>query len=185
MYPGEFETLFRKVTNLITLGMFAKELDLKDDFPKRNPETPTWDAVDMFCDCEYIDIGNGRYVSNKIFSKIRIPFFILLAEFESRLFRIHEWNGQDISNLNDKHLNDYIKELTTSDLIKLQKEYEKRSDFMNDMKAISSFRNVIMHVNKNLEKNVSIETIVKRKKQISKVLLALQEILDKMPRKNK
>ncbi len=181
MQPAEFEILFEKVASLITLDMFAKETDLEGNFPKKDPKTSAWDAVDIFCDNEYIDIGDGRYVSNKVFSKVRVPFFIILAEFESRLFRIHEWNGENINELNDKNLNDYIKELTNNpELMKLQKEYRNRSEFMNDMKAISSFRNIIMHVNNNLEKNVSIETVVKRKKQIFRVLAALQEILDKM-----
>ena len=182
MYPGEFDTLFRKITNLITLEMFAKEERLLKKFPKRNPHTSTWDSVDMFNDCEYIDIGNGKYVSNKIFSKVRIPFFVLLAEFESRLFRIHEWNGKSIEELNERNLNDLIRELINSELSDLQREYKIKSEFKKDMKAISSFRNVIMHINKKLERKVDIETIIERKRQIKKLLIALQQILDKMDR---
>ena len=183
MYPGEFETLFRKIINSITLEMFAKDMKLEGSFPKRSPATPTWDAVEAFVDCEYIDIGGGKLVSNKIFSKVRIPFFMLLAEFESRLFRIHEWNGKEINELNEKNLNELIVELLDSDLIKLQREYPDRKEFREDMKAVSSFRNIIMHVNKKLEKTINIQTIIERKKQINKILSALQQILDKMERK--
>jgi hypothetical protein len=109
-------------------------------------------------------VGNGKHVEcASIFRKVRIPFFLLLAEFESRLFRIHEWNGKDIAVLNEKYINESIKELLDSDLIDLQKIYTSRKEFREDMKAISSFRNVIMHVNKKLERDLEPSVILKRK----------------------
>lgn len=183
MYPGEFETLFRNVSNLFTLETVAQKKRLKGNYPKRSPHTPLWDTMDSTLGYDYIDIGGGRYVSCSYFLKkpVRILFFILLSEFESRLFRVHEWQGRDLVELNEKNLNDLIRDLVNSDLISLQTEYESRGKLNEDLKACSAFRNVIMHVNKKLEQSVELETLINRKKQATKVLLALQQILDRMP----
>lgn len=182
MYPGEFETLFRRLANLFTLETIAENVKIEGKSVKRNPSTPIWDTMDGLYDCDYIDIGNGKAVSCRFFFKktVRILFYVLLVEFEGRLFRIHEWKGKDISYLNEQNINDLIRELLESELIDLQKEYSSRSDFKEDLKAISSFRNVIMHVNKKLEKDIDINDIINRKKQTMKLLSALQQILDNM-----
>lgn len=182
MYPGEFDTLFRRLANLFTLETIADNKKLEGKSVKRNPLTPIWDTMDGLYGCDYVDIGDGRYVSCKFFFKktVRILFFVLLVEVEGRLFRIHEWNGKNISELNEKNINDLIRELIDSDLVKLQKEYPSRGEFKEDLKAFSSFRNVIMHVNKKLEKTIDLETIINRKKQILRLLSALQQILDNM-----
>jgi len=182
MYPGEFETLFRKVANIFTLETVAERRRLKGNFPRRNPETPLWDTMDCGLEHDYIAIGKGRYVScTKLFRKpIRILFFMILVELEGRLFRIHEWQGKDIAELNEKNFNDLIRELVHSDLLAFQDEYPSRSKFNEDFKAVSSFRNVIMHVNKKLERAVPLETLLKRRAQVMKLLAALQQIMDRM-----
>lgn len=182
MYPGEFETLFRRLANLFTLETIAENKNFEGKSVKRNPLTPIWDTMDGLYDCDYIDIGDKRGVSCRFFFKktVRILFYVLLVEFEGRLFRIHEWRGKKISELNEKNINDLIRELVDSDLVELQKEYPVRKEFKEDLKALSSFRNVIMHVNKKLEKSVDINTLIERKKQIIRLLSALQQILDNM-----
>lgn len=185
MYPGEFDNLFRKIANIFTLDTMARELKLDGNFLKRSPQTPIWDVLDSALDCEYIDIGEGRYVSCEHFFKkpVRIMFMMLLIELEGRLFRIHQWQGKDLAELNDKNMNELIKELVDSELIKFQAEYSARADFKEDFKAISAFRNIVMHYNKKLEKTIDINILIKRKKQMNKMLVALQQILDKMAQK--
>jgi hypothetical protein len=185
MYPGEFDNLFRKIANIFTLETMAKELKLDGSFLKRNPQTPIWDVMDSVLDCEYIDIGDGKYVSCEHFFKkpVRIMFMMLLIELEGRLFRIHQWQGKDLAELNDKNMNELIKELVDSDLINLQIEYSSRAEFKEDFKAISAFRNVVMHYNKKLEQTIDINVLISRKKQMNKMLVALQQILDKMAQK--
>ena len=182
MYPGEFETLFRKLANVFTLETIAERQRAPKGSLQRNPTTPLWDTMDDARGYEYIDIKNNRRVSCKYFLRkpIRILFFILLVEVEGRLFRIHEWRGRNVGELNEKNFNHLIKELVDSNLIKLQHEYQTRAKFNEDLKAISAFRNIIMHVNKKLEKNVQIELLIERKKQILKLLAALQQIMDRM-----
>ena len=187
MYPGEFDNLFRKIANIFTLETMAKSLDVTGNFPKRSLQTPIWDVMDSALDCEYIDIGDGRYVSCRHFFKrpTRILFMVLLAELEARLFRIHERNGNDIAELNDKNMNELIKELVDSEFVKLQIEYPTRAEFKEDFKAISAFRNIVMHYNKKLEKTIDLNMLIKRKKQMTKMLVALQQISDKMTQKKK
>jgi hypothetical protein len=107
-------------------------------------------------------------------------FMMLLVELEGRLFRIHQWRGKDLAELNDKNMNELIKEMVDSDLIKFQIEYPSRAEFKEDFKAISAFRNIIMHYNKKFEQTIDINILVNRKKQMTKMLIALQQILDKM-----
>lgn len=182
MYPGEFERLFARVSDLFTLDTISKKGDFSGKSLKRNPSTPVWDVLESLDGLDNFDLGDEKYVPCIPFFKktIRILFFILLVEFEGRLFRIHEWNGKPLSSLNEKNINDLIRELLESDLVNFQREYSSASKFKEDLKAISSFRNVIMHVNKKLEKEILWETLVTRKAQLRKVLVALQQILDKM-----
>tara|TARA_Y100000310_G_scaffold129185_1_gene128341 strand:- start:5261 stop:6400 length:1140 start_codon:yes stop_codon:yes gene_type:complete len=180
MYPGEFEQLFRKISDLFPLKIIAKDMQVRGEFPKRSPETPIWESIESLEGCQYLNIGQGKYVESKnlLEKPLRILFFILLQESEGRLFRIHEWSGKNLSELNEKNLNSLITELVDSELINKQKEYPTRKEFKEDLKAISSFRNIIVHVNKKLERNVEPKTIVKRKKQVQRLLVALQQILD-------
>ncbi len=184
MYPGEFDALFGQIAHLFALKTIAEKQSVSGNFPRYNPETPIWDVLgsDLVAH-EYIEIGSGRVVSTKRFLRkpIRILFFLLLAEFEGRLFRIEELRGKDISELNEGNLNDFVRNLSESEeLLRFQTEYPTRAEFHEDMKALSAFRNIIMHVNKKLEREVKLETLVKRKRQAVKVLSALQQILDKM-----
>ena len=185
MYPGEFESLFRRLANLFTLDTISEEIKFEGNSIKRSPNTPIWDTLEGVYDCDYIDVGEGRGVSCRFFFKktVRILFYVLLVEIEGRLFRIHEWNGKPLSELNEKNINDLIRELVQSDFVEFQKEYENASKFKEDLKAISSFRNVIMHVNKKLEKTIDIDVLIKRKRQSQRLLIALQQILDAIDQK--
>src|SRR3989344_16565 len=142
MYPGEFEEMFRKVANCFTLESVSQKKKIEGNFPKRNPNTPIWDTMDSIQDFEYIDIGEGRVVPRAKFFKIQVRslFFILLVQFEENLFRIHQWQGKPIEELNETNINDLIRELVDSDLINFQSEYSSRGEFKEDLKAISSFR---------------------------------------------
>ncbi len=183
MYPGEFEELFRKISNLFILESVSQEELIKGKLLKRNPQTPIWDTLESIDGYDAIDIGGKKYVScEKFFKKpVRILFFILIHELESRLYRIHKWNGKLLNTLDECNINDLIKDLLNNkELLELQKIYKSRAIFKEDLKAISSFRNVIVHTNRKLLKTVDSNTVIQRKKQIIKLLEALQQILDHM-----
>jgi len=179
----DLDKTLEKLAGIFVLEKYTQKVKPSGKILKLNPKMPVWDALDAFGKKggDYISVGGGRCVECvAVLKKVRIPFFLLLAEFESRLFRIHEWSGKDAAGLNEKYINELIKELVDSDLVKMQKVYASRKEFKEDLKAVSAFRNVIMHVNKKLERDLEIETIIKRKSQIFKLLGALQQILDNM-----
>jgi len=187
MYPGEFEETFRKISQIFTLGSVAKVKNVEGKLLKRNPETPIWDTIESIKGIDGIDIGDGRIVSCDHFFKkpVRILFFILIHELESRLYRIHRWNDVPLEELNSLNINDYIKDLLSNDgLVGLQDTYESRSQLKEDLKAISSFRNMIVHANRNLLWVVDADTLIKRKKQVLSLLATIQQILDRMERKS-
>ena len=96
MYPGEFDALFGRIANLFTLKTIAEKKSVPGNFPAQDPNKPIWDVLDLGLTQEYIDIGDGWVVSIKRFLRkpTRILFFLLITEFESRLFRIQEWKGK-------------------------------------------------------------------------------------------
>lgn len=116
---------------------------------------------------------------------MRIMFVILLSELEERLYRAAELRQGNTEGLNDKNLNDLIRMLLENDPISLQTEYESKAAFKDDLKALSSFRNIIFHINKKLEESIDYETIIKRKKQALRSLVALQQITDNLKERNK
>jgi len=183
MYTGEFEELFRKISKIFTLESVAKSESLEGNLLKRPANESLWDTIDNIKGFDGIDIGNGKYVKTEHFFKkpIRILFFILIHEMESRLYRIQRLNGKLIKELDELHINDLIRELIENeDLLKMQDVYSSRSEFKEDLKAISSFRNLIVHTNRKLIDNVDKETIIKRKKQVLNLLDAIQQISDRM-----
>ncbi|MEK6890822.1 MAG: hypothetical protein AABX03_01665 [Nanoarchaeota archaeon] len=187
MYQGEFEELFRKISKIFTLESVAKDKKIEGNLLKRPANESLWDTIDSIKGFDGIDIGNDKYVKAEHFFRkpIRILFFILIHEMESRLYRIQRRNGKPIKELNELHINDLIRELVDNeDIIKLQEIYSSRTEFKEDLKAISSFRNLIVHTNRKLIEEVDQETIIKRKKQVLKLLDAIQQISDRMPVKS-
>ncbi|MBI4158830.1 hypothetical protein HY500_01070 [Candidatus Woesearchaeota archaeon] len=187
MYTGEFEELFRKISNLFTLETVSQEEQIKGKLLRRDPKTPVWDTLESIDGYDAIDIG-GKYVScEKFFRKpVRILFFILIHEIESRLYRIHRRNGKPLSDLDESNINNMIKGLISDKgLLEAQKIYQTRSELKEDLKAISSFRNIIFHTNRKLLKTVGSKTLIQRKKQVIKLLEALQQISDRMEVKAK
>lgn len=187
MYPGEFENMFNKISHIFTLETVAEIKTVKGNLLKRNPQTPLWDTIESIKGCDGIDIGEGKYISCEHFFRkpIRILFFILIHEMESRLYRIHRWNGKLIKELDELNINDLIREIINNkELVKLQETYSSKAKLKEDLKAISSFRNIVVHTNRKLLKEVDADTIIKRKKQVLMLLEALQQILDRMERKN-
>jgi hypothetical protein len=184
-YPNKlekFKKMFEKISGELTLDLLGKNVKKEGMGLKKISSDLVWNAIEDFKSFDYIELEDGREISREHFLKkpVRILFFVLLLEFEERLFRIHERRGKLISELNEKNLNDLIRELFESDLINFQTEYISKSEFKDDLKAVSSFRNIIMHINKKFEKEVDVKLIIERKKQIIKLLSAIQQITDNM-----
>jgi hypothetical protein len=187
MYVGEFEAFFGKISQMFTLESAAKKQEVAGKLLKRSPSDLLWNTLDDIHGYDAIDIGKSHYISCENFFRkpMRILFFILIHEIESRLYRVHRWSGKPLNELDSWSFNDMIRVLLErEDLFSLQKTYASRAEFKEDLKAVSAFRNVIVHTNRKLLKHVDADTLINRKKQCLQVLFALQEILDKMERKS-
>ena len=187
MYRGEFEELFKGISQNFTLANIAKPIPIQGKLLKASPTMQLWEMIDTMQNYDGIDIGKGKYVSKEYFFRkpVRILFFILIHELESRLYRIQRWFGKDLQELDRMNINDLIRELANNEtLISLQRIYNSRVDFKEDLKAISAFRNIIVHTNRMLLKSIDVGTLIKRKKQVLTLLEAVQQILDNMERKS-
>ncbi len=188
MRGEEFDKFFKGVSSSLPVSLLARAPYEGD--PKGGDVVDgslgVFEALDLLKESEFLFLADGRIIKRKFALKrpVRILFFVLLTEVESRLYRIHEWTNIALSELNEKNMNDFVRALVESEeLFSYQKEYLKRSDFRDDLKAISSLRNLIVHVNKKLEMETDFETVCKRKEQIFRALKALDEILGELKKR--
>ena len=66
----------------------------------------------------------------------------------------------------------------------MQKVYNKKQDLRSDLKAISSFRNLIMHSNRKIELDAQFSTVLKRKGQLDMLIRAMRAIMKKQKDKH-
>lgn len=189
MRPKDFERFFNGISQNFTVGMFAEPRPEDLEVGKKiDKDMPLFDAADLFENNDYLSIGDKLIIRQKKLLKrpIRILLFIQLTELESKLYRILEWSNYPLEKLNGMMLNDYIKELINNEkLLGLQGIYSSRKSFKEDLKAISSIRNLIVHVNKKLELEYCVHNVIKRKRQLAKLIEAAAQILDKLEERRK
>lgn len=188
MIPEVWKPFFDGISSQLNVGSIALELAGIDEISSVyvDPSMPIFDAVELLIDKEALKTSEGRAVTKRMMLKkpLRIIFFILITELEGRLYRVQEWSNRPVSELNEKNLNHLIVDLVDDPtLFSYQDFYKTRADFKEDLKAVSSIRNSIVHVNKKLELDIDIETVIKRKKQMITLLDALQQILDAQKRR--
>src|SRR3989344_1288468 len=161
-YHREFMYIFNEISSTFTLEKYSEGLVPEGKVLEAEPFSTVWDMLENIEDYEYVNIGDGKYVRRiKFFKKpTRILFLILISEFEERIYRAIELSKGDNKGLNDKNLNDLIRLFFERDFLKLQKEYTSRKLFKEDLKAISSFRNIVVHTNKKLEDSVDWQILI-------------------------
>jgi hypothetical protein len=182
MRPDKWQPFFNSISAQLNVGSVALEMpETSLSYIDVDPSLPVFDAVDLLLKNDALRVPGGKFVTKRLMLKkpIRIIFFVLLTEIEGRLYRIQEWANRQVAELNEKNLNHLIVDLVDDEtLFGYQTFYKSRADFKEDLKAVSSIRNNIVHVNKKLELDVDLETVIKRKRQMLNLLDALQEILD-------
>ncbi|MBS3057394.1 MAG: hypothetical protein J4415_02090 [Candidatus Diapherotrites archaeon] len=184
MRKEAFEKFFNGISKQMTVDLIARKNDGKNYCTSRavDGKLPVFDALDLFDKTECLVLNDGRVIERSFMLKrpLRVAFFALLTEIESRLYRISEWCNNPIKELNEKNLNDFIRcLLENGNLFSYQTIYKSKKEFREDLKAISAFRNTVMHVTKRFETETDFETVVKRKKQALKLIEALGQILDR------
>lgn len=190
MRKKDWETFFGNISKQLTVSLLAKPRreNENESCIEIEPELPVFDAIDLLEKYECLSLSDGRIIKRKFLLKrpLRILFFIYLTELESKLYRTQEWSNRALGELNETNMNDLIRDLINDEkLFSYQTEYKSRGAFKEDLKAISSIRNLIAHVNKKLELETDFETIVKRKKQMQRLLRALEQILDEQEKARK
>ena len=178
----EFWDFFSKISKYFTVSLIAKEIPLEKEETTLVVEgdLPIFDSIELLEKYSCLVLPDGKIVKRKFLLKrpLRILLFIFLAELESTLYRIQEWSGRELKELNEKNMNDLIRDLLNDKkLFTYQKEYPTRALFKEDLKAVSAVRNLIVHVNKKLELETDFETIAKRKRQMQKLYIALSQII--------
>ncbi len=180
MWLPELEALLNRLSADLPVSLVAKKIDPPIGAGLAVPNaTPILDAFSLLEKNGYLTLSDSRIVTRQLMMKrpLRILFFVILTEIESKMYRLQEWSNRPLADLNGQTFNDMIRDTVSDDkLFSLQKEYQKRSEFRDDLKAISAFRNLVVHVNKKLEMETDFETAVKRKNQAFRVLKALDQI---------
>lgn len=187
MRREKWERFLESISRQLPVSLIANENadGLKGSFVEADGSLPVLEAIDLLEKHDYLRLPDGRIVEKRLLLKrpLRIALFVILTELESRLYRTQEWSNRPLKELNDKNLNDLIKDLVNDKILfAYQTAYKKRSEFKEDLKAVSSMRNQIAHVNKKLEMEVDFETVLKRKRQMLRLLDALDEILARQER---
>lgn len=183
MRQPEFDAFFARLALQLPVSLIARVTPepVYSNPIKCSSLMSVWDAMDLLEEADALLLPDGKVALRKNFLKrpIRILFFILLTEIESKLYRVAEWSNHHVDDLNEKNLNDLIRWLVEQEeLLSKQSIYHLRSEFKDDLKSMSSFRNLMVHVNKKLELATDFTTLIKRKKQCLKLLDALSMMLD-------
>ena len=191
MRQKDWEPFFNNISRQLTVSLIARPQTEKNSGAQQvavEATLPVFDAIDLLKDHESLVLPDGRTVKKRFLMKrpLRIIFFVLLTELESKLYRTQEWSSQPLSELNEANMNKLIVNLLdNATLFSYQDLYKTRADFKEDLKAVSAIRNNIVHVNKKLELEIDFETIVRRKGQLLKLLEAFNQILDAQERGRK
>ena len=185
MRRQEFDSFIAGFSKQFPVSMIAKNNGIERNGSGAGVPSalPILDALEIMAAHDYLyflDVAD-RVVLKEYFLKrpLRIIFFFLLTEIESKLYRIQEWSKRPVEELNEKNMNDFIRWLLDNEtLIGYQTVYSDRAEFKEDLKAVSSLRNLIVHVNKKLELQTDFCMMVKRKKQLFKLIDALEQICE-------
>lgn len=178
--------LFSKVTGDFKVVLLAKQssptgrrIDVKDDLP-------ILDALDLLLEHDCLVTEHGLVVTRTeaMERPVRILFYMLITELEYSLYKILKQyldSEETLEALRTYQINDMIREFVKSDnIIRNQNIYKTKQEMKRDLKAVSSFRNIVMHSNRKMELETEFEVILERKNQLFRLLDAMGQIMDKV-----
>jgi hypothetical protein len=179
MEPKLFKKFFKKLSDDLTVEFMAKEQKPFGSCLKVKNNLPALDALELLEKNDCLMTEDGLVVTKKESMKraIKTLFYVLITQLEYHLYKTLKPRVQSLKELQAGDLNDLIRLFLAQDeLFKMQTVYAKRSEMKKDLKAISSFRNLIMHSNKKMDLEAEFSTILKRKRQALKLLGALEQL---------
>ena len=169
--------------NIVLLAKSAKPLEncinVKDNMQ-------VFDALELLQEYNCLVTEKGLVVTRKeaMERPVRILFFMLMIEMEYSIYKILKQymnSPESLERLRSLHLNDMIREFfTLPEPFGMQDIYTKKQDMKKGLKAVSSFRNIIMHSNRKMELETDFTVILKRKGQLFGLLDALGQITENL-----
>jgi len=181
MDPQKFDVFFNKLAATIKLSdIYAKEANSKTNKKIIDLNKPLFDALDLFENQEELFISDKLSVKRTQLMNhpFKVLFYLLIIQIEYQLYKIQKENEPSKKEkLQILTFNELIKGfLDNKELMQKQVIYKSKKEFKEDLKAISSFRNIIMHSNRKMQLSLEYKTIIKRKQQLMKLINALNEI---------
>ena len=182
----EFRRFFSDVARNFNIALLAKHREISKNFIHVKDDIQVFDALELLKKYEGLVTEEKLVVikEDAMERPVRILFFMLIEEVEYSIYKILKQYTESIENLEKLrsiYLNELIREFfALSDIFEMQKVYSKRQEMKRDLKAVSSFRNILMHSNRKMELETEFNLILKRKEQIFRLLDALEEIIEKL-----
>jgi hypothetical protein len=149
-------------------------------------DLPAFECLDLLEKYPCLKTENGIEITRaEMMNKpIKILFYVLSADIEYALYKVikaYSKSSDESEKLKEYFLNDLIREFFKLDgVLKLQSIYKKRSEMKEDLKAFSSFRNIIMHANSKIQLETEFRVIVERKRQMLKLLDSFEQIRESL-----
>ena len=180
----ETKNIFNTISKDLTAEMIAKPSKTSGGF-QITKNLPVFECVDLLEKYPVLKTENNLEITRlELMNKpIKTLFYVLSSDIEYALYKVIKAYAkpEDLSKIREYYLNDLIREfLKLEQAFKLQNIYTKRYEIKKDLKAISSFRNIIMHANSKIQLETEFKIIVERKKQMIKLLDAFQQIRESL-----
>lgn len=178
MRPERFDKFFSYLEKL-PVSLIAKNIKPEENPFRVKNDTPLFDALDLLGKHKCLILENGHVVTKEqaMSKPVKTIFYALIIEIEYRLYKVLKEKVKSPEELQKLEFNELIKMfLLYDDLLRKQDAYSKKQDMKKDLKAISSFRNIIMHSPRKLDLITRYDLIIKRKQQALKLLKSLGQL---------
>ena len=181
MRPERFNKFFQYLEKL-PVSLIAKNIKPKENYFRIKSDMPLFDALDLLGRYDCLILENGDVITREqtMSKPVKTIFYTLVIEIEYRLYKVLKEKVKSPEELQRLEFNELIKMfLLYDDLLKKQNVYSEKQNMKKDLKAISSFRNIVMHSPRKMDLATRYDIIIKRKKQALKLLEALGQIYPK------
>ena len=179
MRPERFKPFFEKLSKEMTASLISRDLSSCEKCFEIEDNLPIFDVLDLLEKHECLRLENGQVITrdDTMRKPVKTLFYLLITEIEYRLYKVLKNRVESLEKLRESEFNELIRLfLENKELFEIQDIYSKRAELKEDLKAISSFRNVIMHAPRKIDLETRYDVVVKRKNQALKLMKMLGEI---------
>ena len=154
MNPERWKRFFQKLSNEMTVDLIARDLKPSGSSINVKNSLPVFDALDLLEKHDCLITEDGKVLTKEwsLSKPVKTLFYAMIIELEYKLYKALKPRVESVKDLQLLGFNDMIKLFfSDEELFKKQDIYSKKSEMKKDLKAISSFRNMIMHSNKKMD----------------------------------